>query len=109
LTDLDALVTGKKTALDKVKEDLVRLKRHNAYVDKHWKVMHEIRWHLEIGEYDQAYEMFNELPDQDKIGLDLAPVKGGMLKTWARNVAIKGVDKATGWDWWSGRLPKAPE
>ena len=101
--------TGKKTEIDKVKEDLARLKRHNAYVDKHWKVMNEIRWHLEIGEYDQAHEMFNELPDQDKIGLDLAPAKGGMLKTWARNVGIKGVDTPTGWNWWDGRLPEAAE
>ena len=107
--DMSTYSTGKKTEVDKLKEELARLKRHNAYVDKHWPVMDEIRYLLNHGDYEQAYELFNDLPDISKMSLDLAPSKGGMLKTWARSIAIKGVDRATGWDWFSGRLPRETE
>jgi len=99
----------KKTELDKVKEDLAKLKRHTALVNKHWKVLDQIQYDCEHGMFEEAYERFNELPDSDKIGLKFAWGKGGILRTHVQDIAINGVDKTTGWDWWSGRLPKAPE
>ena len=106
--DMSQYNTGKKTEVDNLKEEILRLKRHNALVDKHWDSLNEIRFLIGAGLYDEAHELFQEIPDKDKIGLNIAPSKGGMFKTYARDIAVNGVDKATGWNWWDGRLPDNP-
>ena len=97
--------TGKKTEVDKLKDEIARIKRCNALVDKHWDSLNEIRFLIKAGVYDEANEMFQAFPDEDKIGLNLAHTKGGYFRPYARDIAVNGVDKATGWNWWDGRLP----
>jgi len=98
-----------KTSEDRLKEDLARLRRHTSLVNKHWKVLDQIQYDCEHGQFEEAYERFNELPDSDKIGLKFAWSKGGILRTHVQDIAINGVDKTSGWSWWDGRLPQAPE
>ncbi len=84
-----------------------RLLHYNAMFRKHRKSMQEIVDHVQAGLYDAAQEAWEELPQDDQIVLNLAWTKGGFLTPQERDIAVKGVDKATGWSSWNESVPGA--
>ncbi len=78
-----------------------RLLHYNAIFRKHRKSMQEIVDHVQAGLYDAAQEAWEEIPQDDQIVLNRAWTKGGFLTPQERDIAVKGVDKATGWSSWN--------
>jgi len=61
-----------------------RLVKHMALVREHFDTIAAIKDALAIDDYDVAIEARNELTDDDIIGLNLAPSKGGIFTTEER-------------------------
>ena len=89
--------TGKATSNDAH----ARLLKYNAMFRKHRKSMQEIVDYVQAGLYDAAQEAWEEIPQDDQIVLNRAWTKGGFLTPQERDIAVKGVDKATGWSIWN--------
>ena len=83
------------------------LLHYNAIFRKHRKSMQEIVDHVQAGLYDAAQESWEELPQDDQIVLNRAWTKGGFLTPQERDIAVKGVDKATGWSSWNEGVSRA--
>ena len=97
--------TGKATSNDAH----ASLLHYNAMFRKHRKSMQEIVDHVQAGLYDAAQEAWEELSQDDQIVLNRAWTKGGFLTPQERDIAVKGVDKATGWSSWHEGVPGAAE
>lgn len=63
-----------------------RKAKHDAALAKHYQSVDAIQSHIAIGELSTAYEAWNEIPDEDKMALWLAPSKGGCFTTKERAV-----------------------
>ena len=97
--------TGKAESSD----DYVCLLHYNATFRQHRKSMQEIVDHVQAGLYDAAHEAWEEISQDDQIVLNRAWSKGGFLTPQERDIAIKGVDKATGWSVWNERVSAAAQ
>ncbi len=85
----------------------VRLLHYNAMFRKHRKSMQEIVDHVQAGLYDAAHEAWEEISQDDQIVLNRAWTKGGFLTPQERDIAVKGMDKATGWSSWNNSVSGA--
>ena len=90
-------------------DELQFLLKYNAIFRKHRKVMNEIIDAVQWGHYEQAFEIFEELPQEDQIVLNRAWTKGGFFTPQERDIAVKGVDKTSGWSIWDYRICKPTE
>jgi hypothetical protein len=86
-----------------------RLLHHNAVFFRHRRTMLTIYDFIDRGLYDAAHEAWEELPQQDQIVLNRAWTKGGFFTTHERNIAVRGVDKMSGWSRRDGRVCEAVE
>lgn len=66
-------------------EQVERLVQHNRCVREHWDSICAIKDALAADEYETAYEAFNEIPEDDKRALWIAPTKGGVFTTRERD------------------------
>jgi hypothetical protein len=73
------------------------LLQHNAIARRHFETLYEIKKYIRIGLYDGAHEAWEEIPQDDQIVLNRAWTKGGFLTPQERQIAVKGLDAATGW------------
>lgn len=58
-----------------------KIKKHNACVRDHFSSIMVIKESLAHDDYAVAYEAYQEIPDDDKHSLTLAPTKGGIFST----------------------------
>jgi hypothetical protein len=80
------------------------LLHYNAVFRRHKKTMLFIVDSIERGLYDAAHEAWEELPQEDQITLNRAWTKGGFFTTHERNIAVRGLDQASGWSRRDGRV-----
>ena len=66
-------------------EQVERLVQHNQCVRYHWDSICAIKDALAVDDYETAYEAFNEIPEEDKRALWIAPTKGGVFTTKERD------------------------
>jgi len=61
-----------------------KLLEHNAAVREHMHTLSVVKYSLGIDDYSSAIEAWDELTNEEKLALQLAPTKGGMLSTQER-------------------------
>ena len=62
----------------KESEQVDRLRKHMDMVKVHYQSIAAIKEALSVENYDVAYEAYQEIPNEDRIPLALAPTKGGV-------------------------------
>ena len=82
------------------------LLQHNQVFFKHRRTMLGIYDLIDRGLYERAHEAWEEIPHTDQTVLNIPRSKGGFFNTQERDIAVRGVDKATGWSVWDERVPK---
>ena len=85
------------------------LLQHNAVARRHFESLHAIKRYVRLGLYDAAHESWEEISQENQIILNRAWTKGGFLTPQERDIAVKGVDKATGWSVWNDRVHSSAE
>ena len=86
-----------------------RLLKHNAVFFKYRRRMLELYDLIDRGLYDAAHEGWEEIPHPDQTVLNIPRSKGGFFNTQERDIAVRGVDKATGWSVWNERVSQTAE
>ena len=90
---MDALNTQSEYGV--AQTDLVE---HNAVWRRHRKTMNAICDQIELGNYAEAHELWEQdIPQEDQIVLNRAKSKGGWFWPYERTIAVKGMDTSTGW------------
>jgi len=64
-----------------INETILKLKTHNAAVRDNIESIVAIKHYLLNDDYSSAYEAYNELDDDTKTAITLAPTKGGIFTT----------------------------
>jgi len=78
--------------------DYEYLLQHNAVWRRHRKTMNAICDLIEMGNYGEAHEIWEQdIPQDDQIVLNRATSKGGWFWPYERQIAVKGMDTSTGW------------
>ena len=66
---------------ERINETILKLKAHNAAVRENIESIVAIKHYLLNDDYSSAYEAYNELDDETKTAITLAPTKGGIFTT----------------------------
>ena len=85
------------------------LLQHNVVFYKHRRTMLGIYDLIDKGLYERAHEAWEEIPHPDQTVLNIPRSKGGFFNTQERDIAVRGVDKATGWSVWNNSVSQAAE
>ena len=80
----DEIVDSIEDRTGKLERALENVLKHIAVIDRNWSSVIEIRQAIDEEQWDRLREVYDELSDDDKIDLDLAPSKGGLLSTYER-------------------------
>ena len=62
----------------KESEAVEKLRNHMDVVKVHFSSLSAMKEALALGDYDAAYEAYQEIPNDDRMALALAPTKGGV-------------------------------
>jgi hypothetical protein len=81
-------------AQQKIAEATRELKEHNLAWIRHEESLISIRAHCHNGNFSAAWEEWNEIPEEDRMVLKVAPTKGG----WMDQVTKKGLTQGSAED-----------
>jgi len=87
----------------------IDLFHHNAIFFKHRRTMLEIYDLIDRGLYERAHEAWEEIPHSDQTVLNIPRSKGGFFNPQERSIAVRGVDKASGWSVWNERVSETAQ